>query len=73
MTSLKRDKDEFQWLGGMAASALNWEPADQSRKSTGNCASLLENRFSAIPCEQQSNFMCESADSQGLGTTLEQC
>jgi hypothetical protein len=70
MTSLKRDKDDFQWLGGMAASAINWEPADQSTKSTGNCASLLENMFSAMPCEQQSNFMCESPDPQGLDSNI---
>jgi hypothetical protein len=66
MTSLKRDKDEFQWLGGRAPFAINWEPANQSRKPTGNCASLLKNLFSAIPCEQQSNFICESADPEGL-------
>ena len=71
MTSLKRDKDEFQWPGGIAVSAINWEPTDQSRKSTGNCASLLKNLFSAIPCEQQLNFMCESSDPQGFETTLE--
>lgn len=64
MTSIKRADDDFQWLNGLAASVLNWA-TDQPAKSAGNCASLLENLFSTMPCEQPTNFMCESPDLQG--------
>lgn len=65
MTSIKKVEDDFQWLGGLAASLLNWAP-DQPAKGE-NCASILENLFSTMPCEKPTNFMCESSDLQGFG------
>lgn len=69
MTSLKKEEDDFQWLGGMATSVLNWAP-DQPAKLAGNCACILENLFSAMHCEQPKNFMCESPDPQGLESII---
>jgi hypothetical protein len=64
LTSLKKIDDNFQWLGDIAASALSWA-ADQPAKSAGGCASVLENLFSAVPCEQQTTFMCETEEPEG--------
>jgi len=69
MTSIKKEEDDFQWLGGIAASILNWAP-DQPAKSDGKCASILENLFSAMPCEQPTNFMCESPEPKGFETKI---
>jgi hypothetical protein len=69
LTSLKKVEDNFQWLGDIAASALNWA-ADQPAKSAGGCASILENLFSAVPCEQPNTFMCESEEPEGCDTNI---
>jgi hypothetical protein len=70
LTSLKKSEDNFQWLGDIAASALNWA-ADQPAKSAGGCASILENLFSAVPCEQPATFMCESEEPEGWDTKFD--
>lgn len=64
LTSLKKVDDSFKWLGESAAAALSWA-ADQPAKSAGDCASILENLFSAAPCDQPASFMCESEEPEG--------
>jgi Lectin C-type domain len=62
LTSLKKlsGGDEFNWLGGVAASVMNWAPNQPAPGAGSECASLNSLGLSGITCDTVANFVCEA-------------
>jgi Lectin C-type domain len=75
LTSLKKlsGGDEFNWLGGVAASVMNWAPNQPAPGGGSECASLNSLGLSGITCDTVANFVCEAPGPSvvpGAPTTL---
>jgi len=59
---------DFNWLGGVAASVLNWAPDQPPKTGGGDCAALGSLGLSGITCDTVANFVCEAPNAPATTT-----